>query len=56
VAGEFQHAIAWQAADEYEQDFLVEIEDALMGSRANELRAIDAMTTPVEIREASYLR
>jgi hypothetical protein len=49
-------AIAWQAAEEHEQDFLVEIEDALMGSRANELRAIDTMTTPVEIREASYPR
>jgi hypothetical protein len=27
-----------------------------MGSRAVELRAIDAMTTPVEIREVSYPR
>jgi hypothetical protein len=51
-----QTAIAWQAADQREQDFFVEIEDALMGSRATELRAIDAMTTPVEIREASYPR
>jgi hypothetical protein len=49
-------AVAWQAADQREQDFFVEIEDALMSSRTNELGAIDAMTTPVEIREASYSR
>ena len=48
-------AVAWQAAQELRDDqFFSEIDDALMGSRRNELRAIDAMTTPVEIREASY--
>jgi hypothetical protein len=49
--------VAWQAAAELrEEQFLSEIDDALMGSRAVELIAIDAMTTPVEIREASYPR
>ncbi len=47
---------AWQAATATEDQFLTEIDDALMGSRVVELRAIDAMTTPVEIREASYPR
>jgi predicted anti-sigma-YlaC factor YlaD len=51
-----QASVAWRAADQREQDFFVEIEDVLMGTRAIELRAIDAMTTPVEIREASYPR
>jgi len=49
--------VAWQAAAELrEEQFLSEIDDALMGSRAVELIAIDAMTTPAEIREASYPR
>jgi hypothetical protein len=48
-------AAAWQAEVRDDQ-FFIEIDDALMGSRALELRAIDAMTTPVEIREASYPR
>jgi hypothetical protein len=50
---------AWKAAvinDSRDDQFFIEIEDALMGSRAVELRAIDTMTTPVEIREASYPR
>src|SRR5687767_12635400 len=46
---------AWQAEARDDQ-FFSEIDDALMGSRAIELRAIDAMTTPVEIREVSYPR
>ena len=46
----------WQAADPRDDQFFIEIDDALMGSRAAELLAIDAMTTPVEIREASYPR
>jgi hypothetical protein len=49
----------WKAPvinDARDDEFLIEIEDALMGSRAVELRAIDAMTTPVEIREVSYPR
>jgi hypothetical protein len=49
-------APTWQAADNRDDQFFIEIEDALMGSRAVELRAIDTMTTPVEIREASYPR
>lgn len=48
--------MAWQVADGADDQFLLEIEDALMGSRAVELRSIDTMTTPVEIREASYPR
>lgn len=48
----------WKVPVETARDdqFFTEIEDALMGSRAIELRAIDTMTTPVEIREASYPR
>jgi hypothetical protein len=49
-------AVVWQAAEERDSDFFIEIDDALLGSRTVELRAIDAMTTPVEIREASYPR
>jgi hypothetical protein len=47
---------AWQATDARDDQFFTEIEDALMGSRSVELRAIDTMTTPVEIREVSYPR
>ena len=46
----------WQAADLRDDQFFLEIDDALMGSRSAELLAIDTMTTPVEIREASYPR
>jgi hypothetical protein len=50
-------AAAWTSpADARDDQFFTEIEDALMGSRAVELLAIDAMTTPVEIREVSYPR
>jgi len=52
-------ATAWNATaikDTRDDQFFSEIDDALMGSRAVELRAIDAMTTPVEIREVSYPR
>ena len=52
-------AAAWNATsikDTRDDQFFSEIDDALMGSRAIELRAIDAMTTPVEIREVSYPR
>ena len=49
-------AAAWTARDARDDQFFTEIEDALMGSRAVELRAIDAMTTPVEIQEVSYPR
>ena len=49
-------AAAWQAATARDDQFFTEIDDALMTGRAVELRAIDAMTTPVEIREASYPR
>ncbi len=41
-------------------DFFLEVEEALVGSRVREMRpelgAIDLMTTPVEIREVSYVR
>jgi uncharacterized protein involved in exopolysaccharide biosynthesis len=47
---------AWQTADNRDDQFFIEIEDALMGSRTIELRAIDTMTTPIEIREVSYPR
>lgn len=45
------------AADD---QFFIEIDEALVGSRAREMRpdlgAIDLMTTPLEIREVSYVR
>jgi hypothetical protein len=47
--------LAWQqTADPGNEQLLSEIEDALMGSRVIELRALDAMTTPPEIQEASF--
>ena len=46
----------WQSADARDDLLFSEIDDALMGSRAIELRAIDSMTTPDEIREVSYPR
>jgi len=49
-------AATYRAAIARDDQFLSEIEDALTGSRAIELRAIDAMTTPVEIRDVSYPR
>lgn len=49
-------APAWRAVENRDDQFFTEIDDALNGSRAVELRAIDTMTTPVEIREVSYPR
>ena len=49
-------AANWRAAVARDDQFLTEIDDAITGSRATELRAIDTMTTPVEIREASFPR
>jgi hypothetical protein len=50
-------AAVWQVRDD---QFFVEIDAALSQSRAREVRtelgAIDVMTTPVDIREASYPR
>jgi hypothetical protein len=52
-------AAAWQI-DTRDDQFLTEVEEALVGSRVREMRpdlgAIDLMTTPVEIREVSYVR
>jgi hypothetical protein len=54
-----QAAAAWQLEARDEQ-FMNEVEEALVGSRVREMRpdlgAIDLMTTPVEIREVSYVR
>ena len=47
---------AWQTADPRDDQFLLEIDDAVTGFRAAELLAIDSMTTPLEIQEASYPR
>src|SRR5687768_10157358 len=51
-------ALALQAAAD--DQFFIEIDEALVGSRTRELRpdlgAIDLMTTPPEIREVSYVR
>jgi hypothetical protein len=47
--------VAWQRSfDPRDEQFLAEIEDALTGPRVLELRALDAMTIPPEIREASF--
>ena len=52
-------ALALQVADTDDQ-FFIEVEQALIGSRVREMRpdlgAIDLMTTPLEIREVSYVR
>jgi len=49
--------VMWQGpALARDDQFLNEIDDLIMGSRIGELRAIDAMTTPLEIREVSYPR
>ncbi len=51
-------SIALQA--DADDRFFIEIDEALIGSRAREMRpdldAIDVMTTPLEIREISYVR
>jgi hypothetical protein len=47
--------VAWQrAADPRDDQLLREIDDALAGTRVLELRALDAMTIPPEIREATF--
>jgi hypothetical protein len=50
--------LALQAAAD--DQFFIDIDEALIGSRAREMRpdlgAIDIMTTPLEIREVSYVR
>ena len=47
-------------AEARDDQFFLEVEAALVGSRVREMRpdlgAIDLMTTPVEIREVSYVR
>ena len=52
-------AAAWQLEARDEQ-FMNEVEEALVGSRVREMRpdlgAIDVMTTPLEIREVNYVR
>jgi hypothetical protein len=54
-----QAAAAWQI-DARDDQFLTEVEEALVGSRVREMRpdlsAIDLMTTPAEIRDVSYVR
>lgn len=51
-------SLARQAAAD--DQFFLEIDEALVGSRAREMRpdlgAIDVMTTPIEIREVSYVK
>lgn len=51
-------SLALQAAAD--DQFFIEIDEALVGSRARDMRpdldAIDQMTTPLEIREVSYVR
>jgi len=54
-----QAAAVWQR-DARDDQFMDELDDALVGSRVREMRpdlgAIDVMTTPVEIREVVYVR
>jgi hypothetical protein len=54
-----QAAAAW-TIDPRDDQFLTEVEEALVGSRVREMRpdlgAIDSMTTPIEIAEVSYVR
>jgi hypothetical protein len=51
-------SLALQAAAD--DQFFIDIDEALVGSRVREMRpdlsAIDIMTTPIEIREVSYVR
>lgn len=51
-------SLALQAAAD--DQFFIDIDEALVGSRVREMRpdlsAIDLMTTPLEIREVSYVR
>jgi hypothetical protein len=51
-------SLALQAAAD--DQFFIDIDEALLGSRVREMRpdlgAIDLMTTPLEIREVSYVR
>ena len=51
-------SLAMQAAAD--DQFFIDIDEALIGSRVREMRpdlsAIDLMTTPLEIREVSYVR
>jgi hypothetical protein len=51
-------SLALQVSDD--DQFLSEIEEALVGSRTRDMRpdltAIDLMTTPLEIRDVSYVR
>ena len=51
-------ALALQAAAD--DQFFIEIDEELVGSRAREMRpdlsAIDVMTTPPEIRDVGYVR
>lgn len=51
-------SLALQAAAD--DQFFIDIDEALVGSRARDMRpdlsAIDLMTTPLEIREVSYVR
>jgi hypothetical protein len=49
-------AVTWQPAAAQDEQMLTEIEDALTGPsrRVIELRALDAMTLPAELQEASF--
>jgi hypothetical protein len=53
-------SLALQAAADADDQFFLDIDEALIGSRVREMRpdlsAIDLMTTPLEIREVSYVR
>ena len=53
-------AMVRQTSAEADDQFFLEIDEALVGSRARDMRpdlsAIDMMTTPLEIRDISYIR
>ena len=53
-------ALVLQASSDTDDQFFLEVDEALLGSRVRDMRpdlgAIDLMTTPQDIREVSYVR
>ena len=53
-------AVVFQASSDTDDQFFLEVDEALLGSRVRDMRpdlgAIDLMTTPQDIREVSYVR
>ena len=53
-------AVVLQASSDTDDQFFLEVDEALLGSRVRDMRpelgAIDLMTTPQDIRDVSYVR